>query len=83
MELSKKTTILFPPQLHERLSRLAAQKGTSLGDLVRTACERQYRLPTKEEKLAALARLVALKLPVAHPRRMKQESVPGPKEIMP
>ena len=25
MELSKKTTILFPPELHERLSAIAAQ----------------------------------------------------------
>ena len=49
MELSKKTTILFSPDLHARLLRLAAQRGTSLGDLVRTACERQYGLATPEE----------------------------------
>jgi len=31
MELSKKTTILFPPELHQRLSAIAAQRGISLG----------------------------------------------------
>lgn len=32
MELSKKTTILFSPEFHRRLSRLAARRGVSLGD---------------------------------------------------
>lgn len=83
MELSKKTTILFPPELHERLSRLAARRGTSLGDLVRSACERHYALPSREERLAAVRQLAAMRLPVAHPRRMKQQSVPRPEEIAP
>ena len=83
MELSKKTTILFPPELHEHLSRLAEQMHTSLGELVRTACERQYRLPTREEKLRAVGSLAGLRLPVGSPRKMKQESVPQPKEIVP
>ena len=83
MELSKKTTILFSPALHERLSRIAAQRATSLGELVRTACERQYALPSRAEKLAAVRRLAAFRLPVAHPRRMKQQAAPRPGEIAP
>ncbi len=83
MELSKKTTILFSPELHERLAQLAAQRGTSLGELVRTACERQYTLPSREQKLAAVRKLTALRLPVASPRRMKQQAVPRPEEIAP
>jgi len=81
VELSKKTTIRFPPGLHERLARLAAQRGMSLGDLVRAACKRQYALPSREERLAAVRKLAAMRLPVAHPRRMKQQSVPRPEEI--
>lgn len=42
MELSKKTTILFSPETHERLTELAARRGVSLGELVRDACVAQY-----------------------------------------
>ncbi len=82
-ELSKKTTTLFPPELHERLSRLAGQRGTSLGELVRTACEQHYALPSREQKLAAVRKLAAMRLPVGHPRRMKQQAVPRPEQIAP
>ena len=83
MELSKKTTILFPPDLHARLIRLAKQKGTSLGDLVRSACERQYGLANVEERLAAVEALAGLDLPVGTPEEMARESVPTPEELMP
>jgi hypothetical protein len=42
MELTKKTTILFPPDLHDPLTQLASKRGTSLGALVREACEARY-----------------------------------------
>jgi len=83
MELSKKTTILFPPDLHARLLRLAKQEGTSLGDLVRSACETQYGLATREERLAAVEALAALDLPVGTPEEMARESVPTSEELMP
>lgn len=76
MELTKKTTILFPPALHERLSRLAEQQGTSLGDLVRKACEIQYGLASAATRLEAIRQLAALSLPVGDPGAMKHESVP-------
>jgi predicted DNA-binding protein len=83
MELSKKTTILFPPDLHARLARLAKQRGTSLGHLVRTACEQQYGLASREERLAAVEDLASLDLPVGTPEEMARESVPSPEELMP
>jgi len=76
MELTHKTTILLSPELHARLTSLARRRGQSLGELVREACERQYGVETTEERVRAVRRLAALKLPVATPARMKRESVP-------
>jgi hypothetical protein len=83
MELSKKTTILLPPDLHEHLTRQAAREGTSLGDLVRRACRVEYGFRSRDERRRALEELVALQLPVGDPARMKRESVPTPQEVMP
>jgi predicted DNA-binding protein len=81
--LTKKTTILFPPGLHRRLTQLAESKGTSLGELVRSACEHEYGVASVEEKVAAVRRMVALRLPVASVDRMKRESVPDPAQLAP
>lgn len=75
VELSKKTTILFPPELHEHLVLVAKQRGVSLGHLVRTACEAQYRTVRSEDRLMAARKLGALGLPVGEVGTMKAESV--------
>ena len=82
-QLSKKTTILFSPDLHERLTRLAEQRGTSLGDLVRAACEKQYGLFSVDDRLGALRELTDLELPVADPGSLKRESIPDEQDLMP
>ncbi len=81
MELSKKTTVLFPPDLHEKLTKLALQQGVSMGELIRNACEKLYGIVSKEDRVSAVRELAALSLPVESPRRMKLQSVPRPKEI--
>lgn len=83
MELSKKTTILFPPELHERLTRLAEVRGSSLGELVREACRERYGLVSEEERLEAVRELEALSLPVGEPEDLERESVPDPDELLP
>jgi hypothetical protein len=83
MELSKKTTILFPPDLHEHLTRVARERGTSLGELVREACESVYGAVSAPERRAAVRGMAALALPVADVATMKRESVPEPREIRP
>ena len=83
MELTKKTTILFSPELHRRLSDLAARRGRSLGDLVREACEVQYGVVGGRDQVAAVSALASLDLPVDTPTAMKRESVPEPGALRP
>ena len=83
MELSKKTTILLSPELHEHLTRTARARGKSLGRLVREACETQYGHVSTEDRVRAVADLRRLSLPVGSPRQMRQESVPAPDDILP
>lgn len=80
MDLSKKTTILFPPDLHDRLSRLADETGRSLGELVREACVTQYGIESPEVRLRAVDELATLGLPVGDPETMELESLPQPGE---
>ena len=81
MALSKKTTILLPPALYEHLTQTARARRMSLGQLVRDACEAQYGRVSGEERAQAVDELRRLSLPVASPRRMKEESVPRPRDF--
>lgn len=76
VEVSKNTTILFSPELHAHLARLAAQRATSLGELVRSACVRAYGASSPSDRLAAVTELVGLAMPIGSPQQMEAESVP-------
>jgi hypothetical protein len=83
MELTKKTTILFSPELHRRLSRLAKRRGVSLGELVREACQVRYGIAGTAARSEAVTALAHLTLPVGSPDAMKRESVPAPGDLDP
>lgn len=83
MELTKKTTVLLSPDLHEHLTRTAKERHKSLGQLVREACEIQYGHASTEDRVRAVQELRRLSLPVGSPRRMKRESVPKPQNLLP
>lgn len=82
-QATHKTTILLPPSLYSRLTRLARVRGTSMGQLIRSAVEAQYGLVDPDERSAAVAALGALSLPVDTPQAMKAESVPFGQEPVP
>lgn len=83
MELSKKTTILFSPDSHRRLSELAERRGVSLGELVREACATAYGIVDRDAQVSAVASIAALSLPVGTPSDMKRESVASARKLMP
>jgi len=82
MGLTKKTTILLQPELHRRLARLAEQRRTSMGELIRTACVRQYGLAGSPQRTNAVAAMAELSLPVSSTGDMKRQSVPEPEAFM-
>ncbi len=83
MELSKKTTILLSPRLYYLLKRLSESTNRSIGDLIRSACEKQYGLHPESEALEAADKIATYQLPVGTPASMKQESVPSAEDLMP
>ena len=83
MSLSKRTTVLFSPDLYARLAREAERRRTSVGHLVREACARAYQVDPEADRVAAVEALAELSLPVGTPSDMKAESVPAPGDLLP
>jgi hypothetical protein len=83
MELTKKTTILLTPRLHNMLTGLSKAQHTSIGELVRRACEKQYGITSEDASRDAANRLSEFELPVGTSRAMKHESVPTPNDFLP
>ena len=77
MELTKKTTILFPPDLYNRLSALAEHRHSSVGELVREACRVQYFLSNRVDRLAIVEQMAMMNLPVGTVEEMENESIPA------
>jgi hypothetical protein len=81
MRLTHKTTILLSESLYRQLSQLAEQRGQSLGELVRQACERQYGMADTATRLAAVKAMAAMRLPVGPVEQMIAESVADPQDL--
>jgi predicted transcriptional regulator len=73
MDNLKKTTILLTPELHERLSSLATQQGSSMGRLIREACQQVYGATDRSSARAAVALLGAMSVEVGPVAAMKAE----------
>lgn len=83
MELSKKTTILLSEKQHQRLKEIARKQKTSLGELIRRACDRAYGDVAIERKRAAVRRMRSMNAPVDSVEVMKAQSIPDPDDYLP
>lgn len=83
MDLDHRTTILLPPHLHQRLHRIAARRGTSVGVLIREAIDEQFAAEDVQDRLDAVKALSELSLPVASVAEMKWESIATKKDDIP
>ncbi len=75
MGLTKKTTILFPEDLYNHLKKVARSRRKSVGDLIRSACEKEYGLVSTDESMAAVESLGNLNLPAPSMEQMKAEII--------
>jgi len=73
--LTRRVQILLSRQQHERLEALARARDVSVGELIRRAVEETYVAATPDERVDAVKRMAALRLPVADWEQMERESV--------
>lgn len=55
--LTKKTTILFSPDIYNQLEEMAKTLKTSVAELIRRAIVKQYLFPSKEQRLKSVEHL--------------------------
>lgn len=75
--LTKKTTILFSPDLYRQLETLAEAAKTSVGSLIRQAVVQQYFLAGQKRRRAAVEALRGMKQPTGSWQEMEQEAIQG------
>ena len=75
--LSKRVEVLFPTEWFERLRDMAQQKGTSVGELVRSAVQEKYIPYDSQEKLEAVERLAQFNAPIDDWEKMEEEIIKG------
>ena len=73
--MAVKKTNSFPVDLHENLAALATRRKSNFGELVVDACRQQYFRDIQEDRLAAVAEMAGLSLPVGSCEEMERESV--------
>ena len=75
--LTKKTTILFSPDLYHQLEIIAETAKTSVAELVRRAVVKQYLLSDKKKRLEAVEHLAKIGGPVSDWQTMEEDIIKG------
>jgi len=78
--LTKKTQILFSEEQLELLKKIAGEKGTSMGALIREAVEKVYLKGIKYQRREIAKRLINMQLPVDEWEKMEKEITGGARE---
>ncbi len=71
--LTKRVQVLLEPAELRRLKKVARDRQTSVGDLMRMAVREKYLGPSEERKKLALARIASMNLPVSDWEDMERE----------
>lgn len=58
MALTRRVELLLDPEQYARLEEIARARGESVGALIRQAVAREFLRPAREQKRAALGRLL-------------------------
>ena len=74
MGMTSRVQVLFEPSQVSRLQAIAEAEGKSVGALIRAAVNRVYLEGDRERRLAAVAKMAAMKLPAADWEQMERES---------
>ena len=80
-EMTKKTTILFPPALYKEIEDEARSQGRSVGELVREAAMIRYGSGGVSARLEAVERLANLNGDVGDPEQLEDEIIRGATEL--
>ncbi|HXD53380.1 MAG TPA: CopG family transcriptional regulator [Solirubrobacteraceae bacterium] len=76
--LTRRTQLLLDDELHERLRRLAEERGISLGALIREAIDEKLAQGTRDARAEAAQRLLAAEpMPVEDWSEMKRQMIEG------
>ena len=74
MGMTARVQVLFEPSQVSRLQAIAEAEGKSVGALIRAAVERVYLEGDRARRLAAVAKMAEMSLPVADWEQMERES---------
>lgn len=75
--LTKKTTVLFSPDLYRQLQDVARVFKISVAELLRQAAIKQYLLSDKKRRLEAVEHLSKIGGPVSDWKTMEKEIIRG------
>lgn len=75
--LSKRVQVLFSKDKFAKLENLAKKKDTSVGSLIREAVEEKYLKKHDKQRMAILAHLSKMSLPVSEWEEIEKEIIHG------